>query len=281
MAGRELLPLRPRPLRPRRPRLLRGYPRRPRPAGIQPREENRRRRRQGRPEGSRGSRSRPRAGTGRPAQPRSRDQHRHHQPDARQAGAPRARRPPGTRSRPGSSEGHPGQDPALPAQSRAGAAGHRDQAAHPRHRMAAFNTETILARALHGHYARAEDEAYALIREALTASGDITPRDGTCTSAWTRSPHPAAPAHSPRSASSSTPPQPATPARGSPCTTRSKNTTALHKRSLYVRSPGHPARRASSRGNAGRRCLVRSGTRGPQPNPARRKCSWPPLTRMP
>ena len=46
-------------------------------------------------------------------------------------------------------------------------------------RMAAFNTETILARALHGHYARAEDEAYALIREALTASGDITPRDGT------------------------------------------------------------------------------------------------------
>ena len=46
-------------------------------------------------------------------------------------------------------------------------------------RMAAFNTETILARALHGHYARAENEAYALIREALTASGDITPRDGT------------------------------------------------------------------------------------------------------
>ena len=105
-------------------------------------------------------------------------------------------------------------------------------------RMAAFNTETILARALHGHYARAEDEAYALIREALTASGDITPATAPCTSAWTRSPHPAAPAHSPRSASSSTPPQPATPARGSPCTTRSKNTTALHKRSLYVRSPG-------------------------------------------
>ena len=45
-------------------------------------------------------------------------------------------------------------------------------------RMAARNTETILARALHGHYARAGDEAYALIREALTTSGDITPRDG-------------------------------------------------------------------------------------------------------
>ena len=45
-------------------------------------------------------------------------------------------------------------------------------------RMAAYNTETTLARALHGHYARAGDEAYALIREALTASGDIHPADG-------------------------------------------------------------------------------------------------------
>ncbi len=42
-------------------------------------------------------------------------------------------------------------------------------------RMAACNAEIILARALHGHYARAGDEAYALIREAFTASGDITP----------------------------------------------------------------------------------------------------------
>jgi transposase-like protein len=40
-------------------------------------------------------------------------------------------------------------------------------------RMAAYNTETALARALHGHYARASDEACALIREALTASGDV------------------------------------------------------------------------------------------------------------
>ena len=45
-------------------------------------------------------------------------------------------------------------------------------------RMAAYNAETVLARALHGHYARASDEAYALIREALTASGDIVPGDG-------------------------------------------------------------------------------------------------------
>ena len=43
-------------------------------------------------------------------------------------------------------------------------------------RMAACNAETILARALNSHYARAGDEAYALIREALTTSGDITLR---------------------------------------------------------------------------------------------------------
>lgn len=45
-------------------------------------------------------------------------------------------------------------------------------------RMAAYNTETALARALDGHYARAGDEAYALVREALTASGDIIPGNG-------------------------------------------------------------------------------------------------------
>jgi transposase-like protein len=45
-------------------------------------------------------------------------------------------------------------------------------------RMAAYNTETALARGLDGHYARAGDEAYALIREALTVSGDIIPGPG-------------------------------------------------------------------------------------------------------
>ena len=45
-------------------------------------------------------------------------------------------------------------------------------------RMAAYNTESTLARALDGHYARAGDEAYALIREALTVSGDIIPGPG-------------------------------------------------------------------------------------------------------
>jgi hypothetical protein len=48
-------------------------------------------------------------------------------------------------------------------------------------RMAAYNTETTLARALNGACARADDEAYALIREALTTSGDIIPADGTLT----------------------------------------------------------------------------------------------------
>jgi hypothetical protein len=48
-------------------------------------------------------------------------------------------------------------------------------------RMAAYNTETILARVLHGHYPRAGDEACALIREALHGSGDIIPGDGTLT----------------------------------------------------------------------------------------------------
>ena len=46
-------------------------------------------------------------------------------------------------------------------------------------RMAACNTETILARTLNTCYARASDEAYALIREALHASGDITIHDST------------------------------------------------------------------------------------------------------
>jgi|HubBroStandDraft_1064217.scaffolds.fasta_scaffold36629_1 transposase len=46
-------------------------------------------------------------------------------------------------------------------------------------RMAAYNAQTTLARHLTPHYARADDEAHALIREALTTSGDITPGPGT------------------------------------------------------------------------------------------------------
>ncbi len=47
-------------------------------------------------------------------------------------------------------------------------------------RRAAGNAETAraLARALAGHYARAEDEACTLIREALASCGDIHPGPG-------------------------------------------------------------------------------------------------------
>jgi hypothetical protein len=50
-------------------------------------------------------------------------------------------------------------------------------------RIAAFNTATTLARAIRVHtgYARANDEAHALIRQALTGSGDIDPGDGVLT----------------------------------------------------------------------------------------------------
>ena len=50
-------------------------------------------------------------------------------------------------------------------------------------RIAAFNTATILARAIRVHtgYARANVEAHALIRQALTGSGDIDPGDGVLT----------------------------------------------------------------------------------------------------
>jgi transposase len=50
-------------------------------------------------------------------------------------------------------------------------------------RIAAFNTATTLARGVRVHtgYARANREAHALIRQALTGSGDIDPRDGVLT----------------------------------------------------------------------------------------------------
>jgi hypothetical protein len=50
-------------------------------------------------------------------------------------------------------------------------------------RIAAFNTATALARAIRIHtgYARANHEAHALARQALTGSGDIDPSDGTLT----------------------------------------------------------------------------------------------------
>ena len=104
-------------------------------------------------------------------------------------------------------------------------------------RMAACNAETLLARGLDGHYARAGDEAYALIREALTASGDICPGNGQLLIRLARSPRPGGPRHSPSSAASSTRPRPATRAPISSCVTRSNPILALHEIPLYVRSP--------------------------------------------
>lgn len=46
-------------------------------------------------------------------------------------------------------------------------------------RMAAYNSESALARLLHAHYPRAEDEGRALLREAFTTSGDIHLGNGT------------------------------------------------------------------------------------------------------
>jgi hypothetical protein len=76
-------------------------------------------------------------------------------------------------------------------------------------RLAAYNAETLLARALVGHYTRAGDEAYALIREALTTSGDI-PGHGQLLIRPDPLTRPAGPRHSPPSATSSTKPRPAT-----------------------------------------------------------------------
>lgn len=46
-------------------------------------------------------------------------------------------------------------------------------------RMAAYNAETTLARMLRPHYARAEDEARTLLREAMTLPGDLEIRGDT------------------------------------------------------------------------------------------------------
>ncbi len=58
-------------------------------------------------------------------------------------------------------------------------------------RIAAFNTITALARALRVHtgYARANDEAHNLVRQALTGSGDTDPGDGVPTARPDPRPH--------------------------------------------------------------------------------------------
>ena len=89
-------------------------------------------------------------------------------------------------------------------------------------------------------FARADDEAYALSREALTTSGDICPVTANCSSGSTRSRslRPGGPRPWPRSATTSAKPMPAIPVPTSSCATRSNPTQTLHKRSPYVGSPG-------------------------------------------
>jgi hypothetical protein len=108
-------------------------------------------------------------------------------------------------------------------------------------RMAAYNAETTLARALAGRYARAEDEACALIREALTVSGDIHPGHGELLirldqlTAPRRTQAPAALCQQLNATKTRYPGQ------ASSSATRSNPTSALHKRSLYVSSSGPTA----------------------------------------
>ena len=45
--------------------------------------------------------------------------------------------------------------------------------------MSAYNTESALARLIRPHYARGQDEARALIREAFTLPGDLQVIGGT------------------------------------------------------------------------------------------------------
>jgi hypothetical protein len=101
----------------------------------------------------------------------------------------------------------------------------------------AYNAETTLARALDGHYARAGDEAYALIREALTTSGDIIPDSGQLLirldplTAPRRTQALAALCDQLNQAHACYPGTELT------CATRSNPTPALHEIPLYVRSP--------------------------------------------
>jgi hypothetical protein len=70
---------------------------------------------------------------------------------------------------------HPGTPTAGPHRARRAAARHRNPTKLLTHacRIAAYNAESALARLVAPHYARANDEARSLIREALSCAGDI------------------------------------------------------------------------------------------------------------
>ena len=107
VAGGELLPLRPHPLRPGRPGLPRRRPGRPGPAGPQPGEEDRRRPGPPRRDPRRRGRGPARRQPGGPAQPGTRPAGHHHQPDDQRPGRPGRGRSP----RAGGSPGRRGSRP--------------------------------------------------------------------------------------------------------------------------------------------------------------------------
>jgi hypothetical protein len=79
-------------------------------------------------------------------------------------------------------------------------------------RMSAYNAESALARLLRPHYARGDDEARALLREALTLTGDLQITGDTLHVRLDPASAPDAATPSPRFVSSSPTPGPATPA---------------------------------------------------------------------
>jgi hypothetical protein len=107
-------------------------------------------------------------------------------------------------------------------------------------RIAAYNAESALARLAAPHYARANDEARSLIREALTRAGDLHITNDTIHVSLN-------PLSAPRRtralaaiASCSTTPTAPAPAPTSSCPTPSNPTPALHELPHGTKSPGFP-----------------------------------------
>ena len=133
VAGGELFPLRPHPLRPGRPRFLRRRPRRPGPDGAQPGQEDRGRPHQAGPSRRPGRRDRPGRRTAPAAQPRPRPGRLPHQPGHQRPERPRRSRLARARGSRAGRGGRPGPGPAGHPRPGHGPPGHRDQADHPRH----------------------------------------------------------------------------------------------------------------------------------------------------
>ena len=133
VAGGELLPLRPHPLRARRPRQLRRRPRRPAPAGAQPGQEDRSRPHQGRRSRRPGRRSGPGRRAAPAAQPRPRPGLLPDQPGDQRPGRPGRGRLAGAGASRARRGGRPGPGPARRPHPGHGPARRRDQADHARH----------------------------------------------------------------------------------------------------------------------------------------------------